>query len=100
MNKPHGLGRQTKQHLQNKNRYVQSDHFEVEETPSIKELRIYRSTHLWLRPKSATSIFYFFIVFFFIPFIILALLAHSLPVVTQIRGHIAGPPSSPLPTMV
>ena len=90
MNKPHGLGGQTKQHLQNKNRYVQSDHFVVEETSSTKELRIYHSTHLWLWPKSATSTFYFFIIFFFIPFTILALLAHSLPVVTKIRGHIAG----------
>ena len=36
--------------------------------------------------------------FFFIPFIMLALLSRSLPVVTQIRGHIAGPPPpSPLP---
>ena len=35
--------------------------------------------------------------FFFIPFITLALLSPSLPVVTQIRGHIAGPPPpSPL----
>ena len=35
--------------------------------------------------------------FFFIPFIILALLSRSLPVVTQIRGHIPGPPPpSPL----
>ena len=35
--------------------------------------------------------------FFPIPFIILALLSPSLPVVTQIRGHIAGPPPpSPL----
>ena len=35
--------------------------------------------------------------FFSVPFIILTLLSRSLPVVTQIRGHIAGPPpSSPL----
>ena len=35
-----------------------------------------------------------------IPFIILALLSYSLPVVTQIRGHIAGPsPPSPLRTV-
>ena len=34
---------------------------------------------------------------FFIPFVILALLSPSLPVPTQIRGHIAGPPPpSPL----
>ena len=39
-------------------------------------------------------LYYFF---FFIPFIILALLSPSFPVVTQIRGHIAGPPPpSPL----
>ena len=37
------------------------------------------------------------IYFFFIPFIIPAPLSRSLPVVTQIRGHIAGPPPpSPL----
>ena len=37
------------------------------------------------------------VLFFFIPFIILALLSRSLPVVSQIRGHIAGPPPlSPL----
>ena len=35
--------------------------------------------------------------FFFIPFIIPATFSRSLPVVTQIRGHIAGPPPpSPL----
>ena len=39
--------------------------------------------------------------FFFILLIILAtLLSPSLPVVTQIRGHIAGLPSPPLPTTV
>ena len=31
-------------------------------------------------------------IFFFIPFIILALLSRSLPVVAPIRGHIVGPP--------
>ena len=36
----------------------------------------------------------------FIPYVILAILSRSPPVVTQIRGHIAGPPpSSPLPTL-
>ena len=35
-------------------------------------------------------------ILFFIPFIILALLSSSLSVVTQIRGHIAGPLPSPL----
>ena len=34
--------------------------------------------------------------FFFIPFVILAPLSRSLPAVTQIRGHIASPPPSPL----
>ena len=38
-----------------------------------------------------------FFFFFFHPFIIIALLSRSLPVVAQIRGHIAGPPPpSPL----
>ena len=43
---------------------------------------------------------YFLFFYFSIPFIILALLSPSLPVVlAQIRGHITGP-SSPLPTTV
>ena len=42
------------------------------------------------------DVIYMFL-FFFIPFIIPALPSRSLPVITQIRGHIAGPsPSSPL----
>ena len=42
-----------------------------------------------LRPCYSLSIYIFFS---FIPLIILVLLSRSLPVATQIRGHIAGPP--------
>ena len=40
----------------------------------------------------ATISTFLFFVFFFIPFIILALLSPSLAVASQIRDHISGPP--------
>ena len=45
-----------------------------------------------------TATFFFFASF--IPFIILAQLSPSLPVVTQMRGHTAGPPPSSPPRFV
>ena len=49
--------------------------------------------------QSLCLIFVKFFVFLHLPFIVLALLSRSLPVVAQMRGHIAGPPP-PLPTTV
>ena len=47
--------------------------------------------------KNSTRRFFFLFLIIFMPIHILALVSHSLPVVTQIRGHIAGSPSpSPL----
>ena len=59
-----------------------------------------RRCRLNLQLNNATvagNINIYMVIYLFIPFIILALLSPSLPAVTQIRGHMAGPPSpSPL----
>ena len=55
-----------------------------------------RATPKYLKPPS----FPFFFFFFLIPFVILALLSLSLPVVSQIRGHLAGPPPWYVPSFL
>ena len=53
---------------------------------------------MWV--KTIAKATFFFLCIFFIPFIILALLSPSVPVAPQIRRHIVGRRSSPLPITV
>ena len=74
----------------------QNHHFRRVSSPCFGQNRVGNSFRMEIHSRRRV-ILHFFFFFSFILFAILALLSRSLPVVTQIRSHIAGaPPSSPL----
>ena len=78
-------------------RRVDDNHITTRAMESSAGFRAYIGLHqkeytsqLYMRSIRTYSLVVENLLFFFIPFITLALLSRSLPAVTQIRGHIAG----------